>query len=88
MNTEKENMTNLYGIPMKLYDVMLDSFKTSRDLSIDYWQSVEKNQREYMKTMYDTFNVSLPGESKFWELQGEMVKNWFGMCDKFAGVWK
>ena len=88
MNTEKENMTNLYGIPMKLYDVMLDSFKTSRDLSIDYWQSVEKNQREYMKTMYDTFNVSLPGESKFWELQGEMVKYWFGMCDKFAGVWK
>ncbi len=87
-----ETQNAILELPVQLTEIMLGSIKKSGELTMNYMQELEKNQRDYVKSISETLNTVMPGESKLWEMQTGLMDQGMKMYDKFytqiSSMWK
>lgn len=82
MENTMNAMKVMSEFPVKFSGLMMETMKRSTELSMAYVQGLEKNNREFMKASYDLMNAALPGESKMWEAQTQMVEKAMKMYEE------
>jgi hypothetical protein len=77
--TEKSEVLDL---PIKVTELIMTNLKKNTELSLNFFQEIEKNQREFFKGSYDLMNIALPFEGNIWEMQTKMIDKTMNIIDE------
>ena len=90
MTTKKETKQehDMLALPLMMTQGIVDYTKKTQEITMDYFKALEQNQHQTFKKVYGQFNQLIPGESKIWDQQRQMIEKSFQMMDQFTQVWK
>lgn len=82
------DVTRMMDMPVQAVNLMVETTRKVQEASTEYFQQVERIQREYWQGMTKVMSTALPGESKLWDAQVKMVESGFDMVDRMMAVGK